>query len=92
VCDKIVSAYTQHAHAIIFEKYLKTELKMKISTIKNRNFEKPFRNLSSRSYVNFLEKIFLNISKKMVLRILSRRENVQTSKFRAKIEGKEATF
>jgi len=38
---------------------------MQISTIKNRNFGKPFRNPSNRTTVNFLRKMnFLNISTK----------------------------
>ncbi len=62
MCDKIVSAYAQHAHAIIFENYSKSPIKMQISTIKNQNFEKPFRNPSNRTKVNFLKKTFLDIS------------------------------
>ncbi len=34
VCDKIVSAYAQCAHAVIFENPLKIQNKMQISTIK----------------------------------------------------------
>ncbi len=37
---------------------------MQISTVKNRNFEKPFRNPSNRTHVNILEKIILDISPK----------------------------
>jgi hypothetical protein len=35
---------------------------MQISTIRNRNFEKPLWNPSKRTQVNFLEKFFLDIS------------------------------
>jgi hypothetical protein len=35
---------------------------MQISTIKNRNFEKPFRNPSNRTKVNFLKKRYFWIS------------------------------
>jgi hypothetical protein len=37
---------------------------MQISTIKNPNFEKPFRNPSNRTQVNILNAIFLDISPK----------------------------
>jgi hypothetical protein len=35
---------------------------MQISTIKNKNFEKPFINPSNRTKVNFLKKNFFGIS------------------------------
>ncbi len=35
---------------------------MQIWTVKNRNFEKPFRNLSNRTKVNFLKKKYFWIS------------------------------
>jgi hypothetical protein len=45
---------------------------MKISTIKNRNFEKPVRNPSNRTQVNTLEKSFLGyVSKKICFRVCS---------------------
>jgi hypothetical protein len=37
---------------------------MQISTIKNLNLEKPFRNPSNRTIVKILGKIFLDISQK----------------------------
>ncbi len=65
-CDKIVYAYAQHTHAIIFENDSKILIKMQISPIKNSNFEKPYRNLSNRTKVKILrKKIFLiSISQK----------------------------
>jgi hypothetical protein len=51
MCNKIVSAYAQHAHAIIFKNTQKSQIKMQISTINNRNFEKPFRHPSNRTKV-----------------------------------------
>jgi hypothetical protein len=84
VCDKIVSAYAQHAHCACynFQKLLKNpKLKCKFRQ-KNQNFEKPFRNPSNRTKVNFWKKHFLDISpKSLVPRMLSHRENVRTSKF-----------
>ncbi len=45
---------------------------MQISTIKNLNFEKPFRNSSNRTKVNFLKKSFLGyLSKKIWFRVCS---------------------
>jgi hypothetical protein len=37
---------------------------MQISTIKNQNLEKPFRNTFNRTIVKILEKQFLDISQK----------------------------
>ncbi len=69
VCDKIVSAYAQHVHAIIFENFSKIPNKMQILTIKNQNFEKPLRNPSNRTKVNFLTKIvFTYLFKKIWFR------------------------
>ncbi len=59
-CDKIVSAYAQHMHAIIFE----NDSKMQISPIKNQNFEKPSRNPSNWTKVKIYRKKFLDISQK----------------------------
>ncbi len=65
-CDKIVSSYAQHAHAIIFENDSKSLIKMQISPIKNLNFEKPSRNLSSRTKMKILKKKFVGyLSKKI---------------------------
>jgi hypothetical protein len=72
VSDKIVSAYAQHAHAIIFENHKKSQIKIQISTIKNPNFEKPFRNPSNRTQVNNLKKKILGyLSKKIWFRVCS---------------------
>jgi hypothetical protein len=93
VCDKIVSAFAQHVHAIIFKNYSKTLIKMQISTIKNPNFEKPFRNPCNRTQVNILKQKFLEISpKKFGSALLSHRENVWTSKFWWKSKAKKRIF
>ena len=71
-CDKIVSAYAQHTHAIIFENDSKIPIKMQISPIKNPNFEKPSRNLSNRTKVKILKKKnFRYLSKKIWFRVCS---------------------
>ncbi len=67
VCDKIVSAYAQHAHGIFSKITQKSQIKMQISTIKNRNLEKPFRNPSNRTKV----KIFGYLSKKIWFHVCS---------------------
>jgi hypothetical protein len=94
VCDKIVSAYAQHAHAKFRKVLKKSQIKMQISTIKNRNFEKPFRNPSNRTKVNFLKnKIFwISLQTNLVPRMLSHRENVRTSKFWRKSKEKKRFF
>jgi hypothetical protein len=94
VCDKIVSAYAKHAHAIIFENYKKSQIKMQISTIKNQSFEKPFRNASNRTKVNFLKKnlFWISLQKNLVPRMLSHRENVRTSTFWRKSKEKKGNF
>jgi hypothetical protein len=55
---------------------------MQISTIKNPNFEKPFRNSSNRTQVDILTKKFfwIPLQKNLVPNMLSHRENVRTSK------------
>ncbi len=65
-CDKIVSEYAKHTHAIFFENDSKSIIKMQISPIKNQNFEKPSRNLSHRTKVKILEKKFFWISLKKI--------------------------
>jgi hypothetical protein len=66
---------------------------MKISTIKKLNFEKPFRNSSNRTKVNFLEKNFLDISaKKFGFAYSQSPRNFSNFEILAKIEGKDATF
>jgi hypothetical protein len=56
---------------------------MQILTINKRNFEKPSRKSTNRTQVNILKKNILDISP---------RENVRTSKFLAKSEGKAKFF
>ncbi len=63
-CDKIVSAYAQHTHAIIFVMTQKSLIKMKILPIKNQNFEKSSRNPSNRTKVKILGKKIVDISQK----------------------------
>jgi hypothetical protein len=62
---------------------------MQISTIKNVNFEKPFRNQSEH-----FEKILFGISlqKNWVSRMLSHCEDVLTSKFWLKSKEKKRNF
>jgi hypothetical protein len=67
----------------------KSLIKMQISQIKNSNFEKPSRNLSNRTKVKILKKIWISLKKNLVLRMLSQRGNIEIL---AKIEGKEAKF
>ena len=93
-CDKIVSAYAQHMHAIIFEKYSKiTNFKMQILTINNRNFQKPSRNPSNRTKVKILKKknFWIAHQKNLVPRMLSHRGNVRTSKFWRKSKEKKCS-
>jgi hypothetical protein len=67
---------------------------MRILTIKNQNFEKPFRNPSNRTKVNFIKKKIFGISlqKNLVSRMLSHRENVRTLKFWRKSKEKKRNF
>ena len=63
---------------------------MQISIIKNQNLEKPSRSPFNRTIVKILKKNFLDISKKnLVLRMLSHRVNVRTSKFWRKSKSKQ---
>ncbi len=79
VCDEIVSSYAQCAiklfrirSACACYNFRKSQIKIQISTTKNRNFEKPFRNLSKRTKVNFLkEKNLGYLSKKIWFRVCS---------------------
>jgi hypothetical protein len=92
VCDKIVSTYAQHAHAIIFKNYSKYQIKMQILTTNNRNFEKP-RNPSNRTKVKILGKIILIAhQKKFGSAYAQSPQNCSNIKIRAKIEGKESKF
>jgi hypothetical protein len=66
---------------------------MQISTIKNRNFDKPFRNHSNRTKVNFLKKKFWGISpKKFGSAYVQSPRKCSNVEILAKIEGKEANF
>jgi hypothetical protein len=93
VCDKIVPAYAQHAHAIIFENYSKIPRKKQILTIKNQNFEKPFRNPSNRTQVTILKKRIVGyFSKKFGSAHAHSPRKCLNFKILAKNEGKEAKF
>ncbi len=67
---------------------------MQIWPIKNPNFEKPSRNLSNRTKVKILKKIFFLISlkKNLVPRMRSLRGNVRTSNFWRKSKEKKRNF
>jgi hypothetical protein len=67
---------------------------MQISTIKNKNFEKPFINPSNRTKVNFLKKknFWVSLQKNLVPQMLSHRENVRTLKFWRKSKDKKRNF
>ncbi len=60
---------------------------MQISTIKNRNFEKPFRNPPNRTNVKFLKKIFfwISLQQNLLLHMLSHRENGENRRKRSEI-------
>jgi hypothetical protein len=94
VCDKIGSAYAQHTHATVFEKYSKYHIKMQILTRNNRNFQKPSSNPSNRAKVKILKKKIFWIAhqKNFVPRVLSHLRKCSNIKILAKIEGKEAKF
>ena len=64
---------------------------MRISPIKNQNFEKPSRNLSNRTKVKILKKKFLDISqKKFGSAYAQSPRKCSNIEILAKIEGKEA--
>ena len=66
---------------------------MQISPIKNKNFEKPSRNLSDRTKVEILkEKIFGYLSKKFGSAYGQSPRKCSNIEILAKIEGKEAKF
>ncbi len=94
VCDKIVSAYAQHAHGIFSKITQKSQIKMQISTIKNRNLEKPFRNPSNKTKVKFLKNknFWVSLQKNLVPRMHSHRDNVRTSKFWRKSKETKRNF
>ncbi len=66
---------------------------MQISTIKNANFEKQFRNPSYRTQVNILtKKIFGYLSKNFGSAYAQSPRKCSNFEILAKIEGKEAKF
>jgi hypothetical protein len=66
---------------------------MQISPLKNQNFEKPSRNLSTRTKVKILKKnVWISLNKNLVPRMLSHRRNVRTSKFWRKSKEKKRNF
>jgi hypothetical protein len=67
---------------------------MQISTIKNANFEKLFRNPSNRTQVNILKKkcFWISLKKNFVPRMLSNHQNVRTSKCWRKLKEKKQKF
>jgi hypothetical protein len=67
---------------------------MQISPIKNLNFEKLSSNLSNKTEVKILKKNFfwISLKKNLVLRMLSHRGNVGTSKFWRKSKKKKRNF
>ncbi len=66
---------------------------MQISPIKNKNFEKPSRNLYDRTKVKILTNIFLDISqKKFGSAYAQSPRKCLNIEILAKIEGKEAKF
>jgi hypothetical protein len=67
---------------------------MQISTIKNQNLEKPSRNPSNWTIVKILKKtnFWICLKKSLVLRMLSHRVNVRTSKFWRKSKETKRNF
>ncbi len=65
-CDKIVPAYAQHTHAIIFENSQKYQIKMQILTINDRNFQQSSRNPSNRTKVKILKKKNFGLAHKKI--------------------------
>ncbi len=64
---------------------------MQISSIKNKNFEKPSRNPSNRTKVKLLKKTFLGyLSKKFGSAYAQSPRKCSNIEILAKIEGKEA--
>ncbi len=92
-CDKIVSANAQHTHAIIFENDSKISIKMQISPIKNPILKNRLGTYLIGPKWRFWRKKILDISQKnLVLRMLSHRGNVRTSKFWRKSKEKKRNF
>ncbi len=92
--DKIVSAYAQHMHAIIFESDSKIPKYNANLAYKNQNFEKPSRYLSDKTKVKILEEknFWISLEKNLVPRMPSHRGNVRTSKFWRKSKEKKRNF
>jgi hypothetical protein len=66
---------------------------MQISTIKNPNFEKPFRNPSNRTQVNILKKNLCDIyPKNFGFAYAQSPRKCSNFEILSKIEGKEAKF
>ncbi len=65
---------------------------MQISTIKNRIFEKPFKNPSNRTQVNILKKNFVYLSKKIWFRVCSVTAKMFELRNSGENEGNEAKF
>ncbi len=65
---------------------------MQILTIKNPNFEKPFRNPSNRTQVNILENNFWISLQKFGSPYAQSPRKCSNFEIIAKIEGKEAKF
>jgi hypothetical protein len=104
-CEEIGSKYAQHAiksfprmlsiSILLFLKMTqKSLIKMQILPIKNKNFEKPSRNLSNRTKVKILKnKIFwISLKKNLVPRLLSHCGNIRTSKFWRKSKEEKRIF
>jgi hypothetical protein len=84
VCDKIVSLYAQHKHAIILKKYSKIPNQKAILTINNQNFKKQSRNPSYR------KKIFDSSSKNLGSAYDQPPRKCSNIKILAKIEGNKS--
>jgi hypothetical protein len=90
-CDKIVSAYAQHMHAIIFKMTQKSLIKMQISPIKIQILKNCL--ISDRTKVKILKKIFFDISQKKFGSVYAQSARKYSNiEILAKIEGKEAKF
>jgi hypothetical protein len=93
VCDKIVSTYAQHTHAMISKITQKYEIKMQILTKNNQKFEKLSRNPSYRTKVKILGKTFYDSSpNKFGSAYAQSPRKCWNIEILAKIEGKESNF
>ncbi len=92
-CDKVVSPYAQHMHAIIYENDSQTLIKVQISPIKNQNFKNRLGTHLIGPKWRFWEKFFwISLKKNLVPRMFSHRGNVRTSKFWRKSKKKKQNF